>query len=401
MAAAERADDQDAAIANLTSLAKTISPHAGRSKEALRLLGLAEAKLSHQPDDPAATIRMLVARGRLQNQNGEREASLATLQRALVLVAEMDDPDPLLVANVRNAIGLTLYALGRRADSLEHYEINARLLREELGETHPRTTLSISNVGIVRGSMGDIEGGAEEIAYAIDLMRRTYGGPHDALAWAIGQRAWLLALLGRNREAAGSWQEAIGMYAATAGPADASYPRLVWGAAENLVRSKQPRAALDMLDALEASRASDPEFAKATYHFVCRATVLRAIGRLPEGYASATRAMELARAEGPEAPEVAEAAAALGGILLDMGRRDDARPHLETAVQKCAELEPPLACAEQWFDLARALMGQGRGRDPDRARELASRTIDLYRGRNLHPDRVHRIQVWLDSLPSD
>ncbi|MFI9839348.1 tetratricopeptide repeat protein [Nonomuraea sp. NPDC051941] len=311
-----RLDDLDAAVRS--------------AAEAVRNL---RALVALEPDEHGhALTGQLLELGELLLVDDRPEAALGPLQEAMSVAA---DRRPATEARARRLLGLCLDELGRPADGRAQLELAAELY----------DGLSPEDLTAENGSP------ARHASEARTRARR----PEPA-AGRVGGRPWLLELV-------------------TSRPEEA-----VVSAERRLVECRQA-----------AEGGGTPEIHA---YISAQAVLARAwtdVGRAGDGLVLATQAAELLsrhpvpdapqREPGPERPHaiaVGMVAAALGRALVSLGRAEEARPHLRTAV----ESYEPMAETSVVFrtELAELLILETAALPRAGAEAAADRLVDLYDG---------------------
>ncbi|MEV4011455.1 tetratricopeptide repeat protein [Nonomuraea angiospora] len=311
-----RLDDLDAAVRS--------------AAEAVRNL---RALVALEPDEHRhALTGQLLELGELLLVDDRPEAALAPLQEAMSVAA---DRRPATEARARRLLGLCLDELGRPADGRAQLELAAELY----------DGLSTEDLTAEDGSPA---------RHASEARARA-GRPEPA-AGRTGGRPWLLELV-------------------TSRPEEA-----VVSAERRLVECRQA-----------AEAGGTPEIHA---YISAQAVLARAwtdVGRAGDGLVLATQAAELLRRHpvpdapqrepGPERPHaiaVGMVAAALGRALVGLGRAEEARPHLRTAI----ESYEPMAETSVVFrtELAELLILETAALSQAGAEAAADRLVELYDG---------------------
>ncbi|MGW0195794.1 tetratricopeptide repeat protein [Nonomuraea sp. NPDC003201] len=325
-----RLDDLDAAVRS--------------AAEAVRNL---RALVTLEPDEHGHTLTgRLLELGELLLVDDRPEAALGPLQEAMSVAA---DRRPATEARARRLLGLCLDELGRPADGRAQLELAAELYDR----------LSPEDLTAENGSPARHASEARVRARRPEPAGGHMGGrpwqPEPA-ADRVGGRPWLLELV-------------------TSRPEEA-----VVGAERRLVECRQA-----------AEAGGTPEIHA---YISAQAVLARAwtdVGRAGDGLVLATQAAELLsrhpvpdapqREPGPERPHaiaVGMVAAALGRALVSLGRAEEARPHLRTAV----ESYEPMAETSVVFrtELAELLILETAALPRAGAEAAADRLVELYDG---------------------
>ncbi|MEV6032067.1 tetratricopeptide repeat protein [Nonomuraea sp. NPDC052116] len=339
-----RLDDLDAAVRS--------------AAEAVRNL---RALVTLEPDEHGHTLTgRLLELGELLLVDDRPEAALGPLQEAMSVAA---DRRPATEARARRLLGLCLDELGRPADGRAQLELAAELydglssedLTAENGSPARHASEARARARRPEPAGGHMGGRPWQPELGADRM----GGrpwPPEPAAGRVGGRPWLLELV-------------------TSRPEEA-----VVGAERRLVECRQA-----------AEAGGTPEIHA---YISAQAVLARAwtdVGRAGDGLVLATQAAELLRRHpvpdapqrepGPERPHaiaVGMVAAALGRALVSLGRAEEARPHLRTAV----ESYEPMAETSVVFrtELAELLILETAALPRAGAEAAADRLVELYDG---------------------
>ncbi|MCB9704907.1 MAG: serine/threonine protein kinase [Myxococcales bacterium] len=264
---------------------------------------------------------VLLARGRY-------DEALATLQRALDILGEGAGDQSMVRMSTLNIMGSAYDLRGDLDPALEHYRKALAIAERQVGPDHPETAKILNNIAIIHKGRGELEEARRHAERVVTIYRRVFGEAHPDFAASLANLANLQLSAGDYEGALASYDEALrALQAAEAGPGEVG--RLLYNLG-------------------------------VAYH-------LR--GRFAEAAESYARSLELQTPVlGPDHPEIAYPLTGLGSSLVELGRFDDALPHLERALAIRSRKDvPPIDIGEIRFALARALPIGER----ERALELA------------------------------
>ena len=325
----------------------------GRYREALQAHENALA-LSN-PDNAAAVAEALDNIGLSLYSLGRFEAAEQHLRRALALRRE-SAPESAELAAAHNDLALALAGLDRREEAVEHYSTALEIRRRVLGESHPDTTFSLTNLATLLTQMGQYERAESMFLEALAQRRQAFETGHPAVASVIYQLGWLNS----NRK---RWTEAE------------AYHREALALRRSRMGIDHPSVGVS-LNALAAT--------------------LRKQGKLSEARSLLEQALSNYRAAyGESHHDIALVLSNLAGTRADLGDYDKAEALYAEALQMCRR-----ELGERHRHVANILKGQAelalrRGRHEDaRRRAMEAREIVL----EVHGDSDHPDVVAVDEL---
>ena len=224
-------------------------------------------------------------------------------QEAVAIKAEVHGADHPQVAEAMSELAGLAATRGELATADSLYERSVSILEPAYGSEHPTVATILNNWALRRANAGDADGAEPLYRRALAIREAVYGGESE---WVAGTLQNLAAMLGRvpGREA-----DALALF----------------DRAEEIYSSVMP----------------DGHYLRA-FPAAGRAGPLRALGRSDDAVREAARSVAvLTEALGAEHGVTLGARRMLGLALVDVGRTDEARPHLE------ASLEASLTDAER------------------------------------------------------
>lgn len=328
--------------ARVTAFLAMTYAHMGESAEAERLYGRAlELQVSERGahDPEALSMRdslgsVLLSLSRIDEAREHFEFVLEARRRTL------GPDDPLRLATLNN-LAQTLARSSRKADALP-------LLQEVVARQRASGTLStrdglvsLDNLALALIGAGRAEEALPIQAEALEGMRELLGRDHPDAIEALGNRAFTLFSMGDVGAAAGIYEEVVALWSARTSPSD---PRTA-GQRINLAscydRLGRTEQALEQFDLAIAALPDDGSVDPSTRGraLTNRATALRRAGRLDEAEAGFERAIGFQEAQLPAtALGLHSARAGLGGVLLELGRVEEAIPLLTQAAEATAAM---------------------------------------------------------------
>ena len=399
LVAAAAAGDDRLAVAVWTTLITVVGNARVRFDEALawepfaraaiaRVAGTApDPLLGAELDQAIATV--LVVPARWSEATARAERALAARR------ARLGDDHPLVGASHDQLCSTRTHG-GAPAEAIAHCRRSAAILERHLGREHPRVAAAHLNLAVAMSGNGDYAGALPIVDDAAALLERTLGGDHPLVARAITNLAALHERLGHREQQLAAARRVVAIRERTLGADD---PRTA------AARSRVGVALLDHGD-LDGARV-ELEAALAVQR--------RAFGDgHPDVATTHQNLAELALEAGDHAAARAHALAAVAGYEASVGadHRDlvvplwlvgrvalaERRPQAAIAPLERALALPeiePLQAAELRFVLAQALWAAGK--DRRRALELARAALAAQED----DDGRAPIAAWLEKRRQD
>ena len=198
-------DNPDVA-ATLSCLA-TIRRLSGRFREAealhQRSLTITEAVFGPTSPESAVARKDLAADYNAQGQ----------FKKAILLLnpdADVwDRVRPLPRADMLNILGLAQHGLGRDEDAARQLSGALRIRREILAPNHPKLAEGLSNLALVKTSLGEFTGAQALIEESLSIVVGYFGPGHPLEAHIRRIYAQLLQTMGRKKESRAMIQQAV------------------------------------------------------------------------------------------------------------------------------------------------------------------------------------------------
>ena len=131
------------------------------------------------------------------------------LSRGAKTIEEEFASQPLVRAALQQTVANTYRDIGLFAPALALQETALGTRREELGDTHPDTLISISNTGYLLERIGKYDESEAYLREALEGFRRILGDEHPDTLNTIHNMARLLTAMGELAEAEPYWHEAV------------------------------------------------------------------------------------------------------------------------------------------------------------------------------------------------
>jgi eukaryotic-like serine/threonine-protein kinase len=316
----------------------------------------------------------------VDDHDGRRRASLWSAEAAMALAAgEYDEAialgdqlrrfwtgrdDPVELSTVLGNLATALRQKGEYDRAVELHQQALELIEAHYGVDHPETAFALRRHGLSLSHAKQHEAALEQLERSLALHRRAQGGEHMDVAGTLDGIGRVLRAVGRLDEALARHEEAL----------------VIW---RNELGPEHIDVAISLMN--------------VGYTLLAAQRNTEALARFEEANAI------MANTVGPGHPNVIYAGNALAGVLLALGRVDDAREHVERVLgsRAIAEVDPTLV-AESRFLLAKALTASSHPSADDRrrARDLAREARDSYATRAHHwKDQLAEIEAWLVAHP--
>jgi serine/threonine protein kinase len=248
---------------------------------------------------------------------------------------------PLVEASVRNAIAMTLEAIGRGDLALPHAQSALEIRRKVLGEDHPDTIKSEHVYGFVLESLQRSKEAEPLFKDALERGRRVRGEDHPDTIKTEGNYALILLSLGRLKEAEPLCKDALERCRKVQGEdhLDTLRWRSVWAHILDLLgRSKEAEPLFkEVLERRRKVQGEDhPDTIIALIYY---AHVLQSVGRLEEAEPLCKEALErCCKVLGEDHRNTLKALSGYGLIVKRQGRRKEAEPIFKEAMQRTREV---------------------------------------------------------------
>jgi tetratricopeptide (TPR) repeat protein len=122
------------------------------------------------------------------------------VEKAFDLLKLAGENDDKLKAHLLNDLGSTCSALGEYKKSLDYHEDSLVIRLELLGQDHPETATSYSNVGTAFGSLGDYKQQLEYAQKSLQIRLRILGEDHSKTATAYNNVGAAFGNLGDHKQ---------------------------------------------------------------------------------------------------------------------------------------------------------------------------------------------------------
>jgi serine/threonine protein kinase len=291
--------------------------------------------------DAERTARVEALRQELVRVNSTDTAAAmidrTILKPAIKAIDEKFKEDPKTDASLRQALADLYCTIGLDASAMPLQESALATRRRVLGDDHPDTIQSISNMGFVlqaRGKLSEVEPYFRE---ALERYRGVMGEEHPRTLIAISNMGFLLERLGRLTEAEPFYSEALAKRRRLLGDKDPDTLVSISSMGSlHKAQGKLTEAEPYYREALEKYRlVLGDEDVRTLTSIGNMGSLLQAQGKLSEAEPYFREALEKARrALGEEHPYTLTALSNMGNLLREQGRFVEAEKYLREALEK-------------------------------------------------------------------
>jgi tetratricopeptide (TPR) repeat protein len=316
-----------------------------RPAEAKIWLDIGMSEAARVPMSDSVELMRYSAAGIVSASNGDPLAAVAAHRKALEVAVRMygQHSYPLLAAEIYLATSLDRASMF--ADSIEHFQHALDLATAIAGPEHPDRAILLGQLGTSYGKGGRQAEARQAFASALELLNKQYGANSPLLVITLNNFADNLNVAGDAADALEQIDRALKiaqplgkdhLYVHTASTTRGEI--LV-----NLHRYDEARVQYDTV--IESEERVHSMFLPMT--LASRAELAITEHAWPATAAFAQRAIAaLEAAGGKDNPELWRPLSLLGRAEVELGKREDARPHLERAIAIGEKLQLPHGALE-------------------------------------------------------
>ena len=345
------------------------------------------------------------------------------LEPTLSAINEQFADQPLAQSELLQKLSLTLRGFTLLDEAMVAQQQALDLRRDILGNRHEDTAYSIWMMGSLLNLQARYGDSVEHFSEAADIYRDILGGDDDTVLSVEQSKAMSLVRVGRYDEANLVFDENLSRCRDKHGdmhPATADALLLsAFGYSKQGKVADAFRCNLQALDILLPSRGRD----SCAVLFLNTGSTLRKLGRYEEAREYVGEAPRSRIVLGEEHQQTLQSKNAMGRLLCDMGRHDEAMVHLVDALESQRRILGPLHSdtmatmhdlgwlhhrmgrhAESVVVLSRALDGQRQSLwdgHPERAQSGSAQSCDGSQGEFLHAIRYEALEVLRGTLGED
>ena len=239
------------------------------------------------------------------------------------------------VAASYSNLGISFGAKGQNAIAAEQHRLAIAIVERVLGEGHPTTASMQSNLGAVLNDMGDYPAGLAVYRHALEVGTRTFGPTHLQVASYYTGMGVAHYGLGHWTEALEAHRQALAIKEKALGPENPSVATSLANTSKVLIKLGQLDEAAAMAERAVAivEKRQGPGHSDVAHAVMAVAEIAFLRGRLDEARAAYQKAADIfARAGGPDNPFVGDALAGVGQVALAQGRFGEAEATLDRAL---------------------------------------------------------------------
>ena len=313
------------------------------------------------PDRPEPQPALLATALHQLSEIVPREAGEEMARRALALRRGLVPPQPVVVADSLNAVGVHAMQRGDRRAAAEAFRESAALLLPVLGEEHPYTLAVGANLSTVTSDLRE-----QESFYRrqLDIQTRTLGATSEQVTTAWNNLGSSLARQGNLPDALAAFRTALEGWTRLFGPEHPQTLNTRANIGRALELSGEPAAALaDFTEILAVAERTeiDPK-SRASYRVQAALALLR-LQRLGEAEAMVKEALAILAGLVPETDPIRIGAhATLALVLLAQENPGEAERELTVAYAACKKTmqpgEPQLATVSVLLGRSRVALGK-------------------------------------------
>ncbi len=317
----------------------------------------------------ATTLQNL---GLLATKRGDYEIAEQRHRESLSILRELSPEPNFAVGAELNNLSVTVDALGRRDEAMDLLTQALEIAERTIGRNHPQTATLRSNLALRLHLAGKLDRAEKLYREALAIKERVLSPRHPSLVDALSSLGRLLMDRGAFAEAAPYIERAAAI------------------ASESMDENDFHRLAAEINLASLRRESGELEISERLYRLALRRLIglvgenhaatarvrsllagnLRELHRLEEAEPMARRALDAQRGLAVPPLHLAASAMALGSILVDRGRYDEARPLFDEALDIRRSALPPDSWKVAETELERARWMVSTGRDEDARAEL-------------------------------
>jgi tetratricopeptide (TPR) repeat protein/tRNA A-37 threonylcarbamoyl transferase component Bud32 len=301
---------------------------------------------------------------------------------------------PEVEASIRDTLGRTCQAIGLYAAAEEHLERALATRRRVLGDDHPDSLDSISNLGFLLKTQGKLADAEPLYREALDRSRRVHGNDHRSTLSSIMNLGALLQTQGKLAEAEPYYREALEGCRRVLGEDDvqaissmSNMAILLQSQGRHDEAESYSRAAMQGMRRLHGD--DHPGTLTAANNL---GALLQKLGRLAEAEPYCREAFEgRRRMLGEDHLNTLNSMTVLGALYMAMDRLGEAEPLLASAVERARRSMPPGHWMTGTFlaKYATCLVALHRDEEAEAALVEAHRVLDAALG----PGHEHTVKA--------
>jgi serine/threonine-protein kinase len=326
------ASNRDDLAAQLSLYAAMFLAEGLKRKDEARVwldVGLAEA--ARVPPSDQVELAKQSAIGMVQSANGDRIGAVAAHRRMLEVATHMYGMESYSLLSAETQLATSLNRASMFAESVDHYRRALALAEGIVGPDHPGSAVLYANLGTGLGKLGKLEESRKAYDHALELFEKAYGPAHPMLIVTLNNIADNLNINGDPTSALEPIDRAMKI-ARPLGDDSVFYQTAATTRGEILTaahRFAEARAQLEeILPAEQRMKAAGFPVTLAA-----RAELALAEKAWPDAVLFAQRSIEQFESMGGnDNPDLWRPLSVLGRAEIELGKKDDARTHLQRAL---------------------------------------------------------------------
>ena len=209
--------DEFVALAG-TQLMYVVGYHLTRFEEGERIGRYAQAVLQKLRDHNELLANLYGNMGVVLWAKGDWQLAKDKLHRALELLNNTHDANPMTFSKVLTNLGIVYYDQGAFDKSAEFFTQAMQIDKRVLGSQHPYVAISLNNLGDAYGSKGNYAKAIEHHSQAFSIWSKAFGPDHLEVAYSHTNLGATLVLQGDLKKAKHHYQRALAIRSKGLGP---------------------------------------------------------------------------------------------------------------------------------------------------------------------------------------
>jgi tetratricopeptide (TPR) repeat protein len=302
-------------------------------KEARKQAEEAKAVLGFLTDKILTAARPEGQEGGLGREVTVRQA----VEAAESQIAVMFTNQPLVEADIRDALGQTFQFLGDYAKAIQQQERVMALANANLGANDPVRLDYLNNLAVDYQAAGHLDAALPLLEETLQRRRARFGPDHLSTLEAMNNLGVCHWRAGRVQDALSLFKEVLQRFKASLGPDDPHTLKSMQNLAAAYNKAGHPEEAVPLFEeAVQKAKAKlGPNHADTLLYMGNLAEAYTAIGRHPEAIQLLEDALQKRKTVlGPDHPDTLETMSHLGLAYHGAGRLPEALPLVEEAMQR-------------------------------------------------------------------
>jgi len=277
------------------------------------------------------------------HRSGKRDEALPVFMRAIAVYEAALGPDHPQLSKVHNNLGNYWMVAGRYDDAYRELTRSAEIAAANYSPNHLAVATAHYNLSLVAESQGQRRKALEHLAIAGRIRQQHWGDDHPDTLSVRSSEAGLLRELGRAEDSVALIREVLAAQTRTLGKEHPETLDSAMDLASALVEDGHADEGLPLAESTMAlAEATMPGSDDVGRFLVTHARILASVGRGPEGERAIARALELLRYEsGETSPLLTQAYLVQGELALARGDAEASEASTTNAVTLMTRLFGP------------------------------------------------------------